>query len=188
MTAGHFRIFVLVMGTMYLISGSVRIECQNTSQFVAITGLGRSYNSCTPVNLSVRNISKQEVYVEVYVEENKSGSWKDVACQYDIKDPRSRYIKRILTNPKMTRPGESFTLQYDRCSDFESCFIHMFGKNDVRASRLTLMQGDEKATSPVLERFEIEIFVRDPDNVNTVKRVAKEYSQPFARIADKKSN
>ena len=188
MTSYLLRILTFFMGIIYLTGSCAWIAGQDKSRFVEITGLSRTYSSCVPVDVSIRNISKQDIYVEVYVDIFKSGSWDNVDCQYDIKDPRSRHIKRLLINPKMTKPGESFTLSYDRCSDFEVCFIPMFGKNDVRASRLALMQEDAKAATPVTQRFRVEIHVRDPENVGRVKRVAKEYSQAFTRVPDRKTH
>src|SRR6267142_1011326 len=65
-------------------------------RLVAIDGLKSAYASCALVSFSVKNTSQQELYVEVYAEIFESGSWNDVDYSYDIKDPKSRYIKRII--------------------------------------------------------------------------------------------
>ena len=188
MPSRHLHIFVFVIGIMHLTSDFPSVKGQNKPRFVEITGLNRTYSSCAPVDFSLRNSSMQEIYTRVYVEMLGSGSWKDDDCPYDIADPKSWLAKRILVNPKMTKPGESVAVVYDRCSDFERCFAPMFGKNDVRASRLSVAQEDAKAAQPVTQRFRIEIHVRDPHNPKYAMLVAKEYSQSFTRVPDKKTD
>jgi len=114
---------------------------------VEIDGLESTYTSCALVRLSIKNISHQEVYVEVYAEKFESGSWDDVDYPYDIKDPKSRYIKRIIINPDMLKPGASLPLTYDRC------LRPTFVKESDKRYRKAIIEKDSKAATPALQRF-----------------------------------
>jgi hypothetical protein len=173
-----------MFGVLFLSPCAVGVKGQEGSgtPFVHIEGLRSSYSSCAPVDFSVRNISQQEIDVEVYAENSKAGSWIDVDCQYDINHPRSEYAKLSLKNRQLIKPGASVSLSYDRCSAYERCERKRFGKKDARALRQTLEREDAKSPSPVVQRFRVVIHVREQDRL---KKAGKEWSQPFTRAAEK---
>jgi len=77
-------------------------ESQDRSNagLVEVSGLKPPYTSCELVSFAVKNISQQELYLEVYAENFESGSWTEGASSYDIRDPRSLYImKRVNIHP-----------------------------------------------------------------------------------------
>jgi hypothetical protein len=73
-----------------------RAQDHSNAGLVEVSGLKPTYTSCELVSFAVKNISKQELYVEVYAEKFDSGSWDDVDFPYDIRDPRSLYIMKRL--------------------------------------------------------------------------------------------
>src|SRR5579864_7491779 len=121
-----------LVGMLFVSPWSMKIEGQEGvgTPFVRIEGLKPSYGSCSPVDFSVHNISEQEIDVEVYAENLRSGSWIDVDCQYDINHPKSEHAKLSLKNRQMIKPGASVSLSYDRCSAYERCERKKFGKDD----------------------------------------------------------
>ena len=188
MNSHSLRTLTLKVGITLLTGMSLWIAASDKPNFVEIEGLNKTYSSCSVLPISIRNVSRQEIFARVYVEVLKSGSWENDDCPYDLRDPAHWLNKLILISPKMTRPGESFSLIYDRCSDFERCSGLAFGRHDARASRQALVRKDAKATPPVTERLRVEIFVRDPLNAGRVMRVAKEWSPSFTRSPRKESD
>src|SRR5262249_14399959 len=123
--SGMFLLPQLVLGF-----GAVTQRDQTSQPLAAAEGLSQEYGSCSVVSFRVRNISQQDVYVEVYPEDLIDGTWEDVICPYDLKDPSSRTVKRILLNPPMLKPGASVEVSYDRCADYERCVAPKFRAKD----------------------------------------------------------
>jgi hypothetical protein len=115
-------VLVCVIGFLLLFEPAA-VEGQERSQsgFFTSEGLQSTYGSCSQVEFSVRNIARQEIDVEVYVEDLKSGSWVNVGCQYDINHPRSEHAKLSFKNRPFLQPGDAVALTYDRCSAYERC-------------------------------------------------------------------
>jgi hypothetical protein len=141
---------------------------------VEIDGLKSAYSSCRYVHFSVKNISDQPVYVEVYAERFESGSWKYEDYPYDIKDPKSRYVKRLLVNPEMLEPGSSMPLTYDRC------VRPTFVKESNKKYRKAIVERDSKTATPSLQRFKVQVYVLEQDHVKFLQSV---FSDPFKRLA-----
>jgi hypothetical protein len=162
-----------------LLLSSIRSEAQDSSpaRTVEIDGLKPAYTSCALVRLSLKNVSGQDVYVEVYAEKFESGSWEDVDYPYDIKDPKSRDIKRMTINPDMLKPGASLPLTYDRCLRPTSV------RESDKQYRKETTEKDSQSSTPALERFRVQVYVLDQGHV---KRVQKEFSEPFKRTVDEK--
>ncbi len=146
-----------------------------TTEPVEIGGLKSTYTSCAYVSFSVKNISQQEIYVEVYAERFESGSWNYEDYPYDLKDPKSRYVKRVLINPDMLKPGTSLSLTYDRC------LRPTFVKESDKQYRNAIIKKDSKSAPPALQRFRVQVYVLDQGHVKFVKNV---FSEPFKRVAD----
>jgi hypothetical protein len=146
---------------------------------VEIDGLEPTYTSCALAKFSVKNTSGQELYLEVYAEKFESGSWNDVDYTYDIKDPKSRYIKRIIINPDMLKPGASLPLTYDRC------LRPTYLKESDKQYRKVIIEKDSESSTPVLERFRVQVYVLDQGHVKSVQKV---FSEPFKRTIDEESS
>lgn len=146
-----------------------------TTELVEIDGLRSTYTSCTCLSFSVKNISQQEVYVEIYAERFESGSWNYEDYPYDLKDPKSRYVKRVLINPDMLKPGTSLPLIYDRC------LRPTFVKESDKQYRKAIIEKDSKSATPALQRFRVQVYVLDQGHVKFVQNV---FSEPFKRLAD----
>jgi hypothetical protein len=145
-----------------------------TTELVEIEGLKSAYTSCTYVNLSIKNVSQQDVYVEIYAERFESDSWNYEDYPYDLKDPKSRYVKRVLVKPDMLKPGSSLPLTYDRC------LRPTFVKKTDKQYRKAIIEKDSKSAS-ALQRFRVQVYVLDQGHVKFVKNV---FSEPFKRLAD----
>ena len=180
MNSHRIRIKAIVGLILFSTINGISLEGQDKGRLINIIGLKPAYGSCSVVTFSVRNISRNPIYVEIYPENSEGVSWKDVPCQYDIADPRSERVKRIIKNPKMTEPGTSLNILYDRCGAYERCQRARFGKTDKRANRLSIIKSDEKATSPVLQRFRVEVHMADR---NSFKLSAILLSSSFVRDA-----
>lgn len=178
------RVVTCLIGILLFSPCSTNIEAQGGSgtPFVRIEGLRSSYSSCSTVDFFVHNLSEQEIDVEAYAENLRSGSWTDVDCQYDINHPKSEYAKLSLKNRQLLKPGAAVSLSYDRCSAYERCERKKFGKNDTRSLRQALEREDASSTSPVMQRFKVVIHIREQDHL---KIAGKEWSKPFTRIAVK---
>lgn len=140
--------------------------------FVEVQGLKQTYGSCEIVHVSVENISAAEIYTEVYAEDSKSDSWKDVDYTYDLRDPNSLYIKRVLQNPEMLKPGNSFNLDYDRCAK------PRFVKQSKSFFAAAIKKKDATASAKVLQRIRVEVYVLDRGHVQLKSR---EWSRSFER-------
>jgi len=177
MVSGPLRIASFLVGIHLLAVGVIPTKAQDSSsaRMVEIDGLKPTYTSCAFVSFAVKNISQQEVYIEVYAERFRSGSWDYEDYPYDIKDPRSLYIKRIIINPDMLKPGASRSLTWDRC------LRPTYVKESDKQFRKATIEKDSKADSPVLQRFRVEVYILDQGHV---KRVQNVFSEPFKRIAD----
>ncbi len=143
MTSGSFRILWLLAAPVLLASVefSTKAEENLPQPSVEIAGLNHEYASCALVQFSVRNRSQQEVYVEVYAEQFKSNAWTYVDYTYDLTDPRSLYVKRVIVNPHMMRTDASVDVKYDRClrpnfvKETKSAFISAIKKKDKKQAR-----------------------------------------------------
>ncbi len=143
---------------------------------VEIAGLNHEYVSCALVHFSVRNTSQQEVYVEVYAEQFKANAWTYVDYTYDLTDPRSLYVKRVIVNPRMLRTGASVDVKYDRC------LRPNFVKETKSAFTSAIKKRDKEARSPVLQRLRVDIYVLDQGHVKKVQQV---WSETFKRVPEK---
>ena len=150
-------------------------QSPTTAELVQVEGLKSTYPSCAYVSFSVKNISQQEVYVEVYAERFESGSWDYENSPYDLKDPKSRYVKRVLTNPNMLKPGTSLPLIYDRC------LRPTFVKETDKEYRKAIIEKDVKSTPSALQSFRVQVYVLNQGHVKFVKNV---FSKPFKRLVD----
>lgn len=159
---------------LLLFFGQPEPQALASTEFVAIEGLKPEYTSCDYVSLSIKNISERDVYVEIYAERFESGSWDYEDYPYDIKDPKSRYVKRVLVHPEILKPGASLPLKYDRCQR------PTFVKESDKQYRKTLIERDARSTPSSLQRFRVQVYVLDQGHVKFVKNV---FSEPFKRIA-----
>src|SRR4029077_21276845 len=141
------------------ISGLFGAQSSPTTELVEIDGLKSAYTSCTYVGFSVKNISLQEVYVEVYAERFESGSWDYENSAYDLKDPKSLYVKRVLIKPDMLKPGTSLPITYNRC--LRPTFI----KESDKQYRKAIIEKDTKSNTPALHRFRVRVYVLDQGHV-----------------------
>jgi hypothetical protein len=170
LTGCFFSVYLLTQ-----IGALIGAPSSPTTELVEIEGLKSQYTSCASVSFSVKNSSKQEVYLEVYAERFESGSWNYEDYPYDLKDPKSRYIKRVLTNPEMLKPGSSLPLTYDRCSK------PTFVKESGDQYRKAIIEKDSKSTPSALQRFRVQVYVLDQGRAKFVKNV---FSEQFKRLAD----
>ena len=144
---------------------------------VAIEPLKGSYSSCDIVDVRVRNLSRERVSVEAYVEELKDGEWTDTACQYNLLDPEGRLTKRDW--PKAIEPQRTLTIRYDRCSDYVFCYRPIFPNTDSRRLRQFLEEEDAlRANAPARQRIRVEAYVAQGASL---KEAGRFWSQPFAR-------
>ncbi len=179
MTSGSCRIFWLLVASLCLASVEYTTKTQENLQQpdVEIEGLRQEYPSCALVQFSVRNIAQQEIYLEVYAEQFKANAWTDEDWAYDLRDPRSLYIKRLIVNPDMIRIGASVDVTYDRClrpnfvKETKSAFINAIEKKDKEAGR------------PVLQRLRANVYFLDQGHV---KRVQQVWSKAFERIPEER--
>jgi hypothetical protein len=153
-----------------------------TPPMVTFESLGDQYGSCAIAWFLVRNASRQDVHLEIYVEDLKQGIWEEAWCQYDLNDPAGRIIKRVWENPKMLKPGEALPVRYDRCADYEICVRPKYPKGDTRRTRQGLQEQDAGA-SPATQRIRVEVYARSGGSLKEVGRV---WSRPFIRIRTKK--
>jgi hypothetical protein len=114
--------------------------------------------------------------VEVYAEQFKSNTWTYVDYTYDLKDPRSLYVKRVIVNPDMMRTGASVDVKYDRClrpnfvKETKSAFINAIKKRD------------KEECAPVLQRLRVDVYILDQEG--HVKRVQQVWSKTFKRVIE----
>lgn len=176
MTASSLHIVDVFAGLAALTSSLVLMESQESAQarLVEIEGLKSTYPFCAPVDFSVRNISEQDFYAQVYPENFDSGSW--TISPYDI-HAGTMYVKRVLTEADILKAGTSWTLSYNRCLPPTDV------KEDTRTFRRTIKEKDKKGNAPILQRIRLELYVRDQGRL---KLAQKAWSQSFERIADKK--
>jgi len=150
---------------------------ENTEQpSVEIVGLKHEYASCAVIQFSVRNTSQREIYVEVYAEEFKSNAWTYVDYPYDLKDPRSLYVKRVVVNPDMMHTNTSVDIEYDRC--LKPTFV----KETNSAFITAIKKKDEAAASHVLQRLRVDVYNLDQGHIRRVEQV---WSNSFQRVPEK---
>jgi hypothetical protein len=143
------------------------------SKHVEFEGLKESYESCASVTFSVRSTSNTGMYLEVYAEHFQNGAWMIVDYPYDLKQPMSLYVKRVLVNPKLMKMGDSLALSYDRCSKPK------FVKETDSAFKKAIVDKDKSSSGPVLQRFRVDIYGRENGEL---KLIAKEYSPQISRV------
>lgn len=146
-------------------------QLPNASAALRVEGLNREYSSCGLVNFTIRNTSKRDVHVNVYVERLVSGSWNDEVYPYAINDPASLYSKMLKVD--FIKPGETLPIAYDRC------LRPRFVKQDEKAFRSEIEQRDAEAKmagTPASQRIRVEIR-----EWPTMKVADKVWSQPFTR-------
>jgi len=78
-----FHVGGALTGLAALTSISFLMEPQESAQaqLVEIKGLKSTYASCAHVDISVHNISKQELHVQVHVEYFDSGRWTAIVTK-----------------------------------------------------------------------------------------------------------
>lgn len=160
-----------------MLLGQLGAQAPATTELVQIAGLDSAYASCARVSFSVKNISHEDLYVEVYAERLESGSWDYEDHPYDLKDPKSRnrLVKRVLINPNMLKPGSSLPISYDRC------LRPTFVKKTDKQYRKEIIEKDTKSSTPAPHRFRVRVYVLDQGHVKFVQDV---FSAPFRRLAD----
>jgi hypothetical protein len=157
--------------------GAAREQAPGAPPMVTFESLGDQYGSCAIAKFLVRNASRQDVHLEIYVEDLKQGTWEEAWCQYDLNDPAGRLIKRVWENPKMLKPGEALAVRYDRCTDYEICVRPKYPKGDTRRTRHGLQEQDAGA-APATQRIRVEVYARSGGSLKEVGRV---WSAPFIR-------
>ena len=174
---------ILCAGCVCLLAPTMILTSVQNSRNAApaeVSGLSPAYRSCELVRFTVKNISQQELYVEVYAQKFDSGSWGDVDLPYDIRDPRSLYImKRMNNHPKMLKPGASESLTWDRC--LRPTWATLENKQSDKAFRRSIVEKDSKSDSPILQRLRVDTYLGPDVAEKSLRRV---YSEPFKRIPD----
>ncbi len=156
-----------------------RAQDSSNAGLVEVSGLRPSYTSCELVRFAVKNISQQELYVEVYAEKFESGSWNYVDHPYDIRDPRSLYImKRVNIHPDLLKPGASQSLTWDRC------LRPTWVKEGDKAFRRSIIEKDSKSDSPILQRLRVDTYVGPEVAEKSLRRA---HSETFKRITNNQS-
>lgn len=150
-----------------------RSQTSASAALVDITDLKPEYPSCGQVRFSIKNMSHRDLYVEVYAERLEAGTWNYEDYPYDIKDPKSRYIKRVLVNPEPLKPGASLHITYDRCQR------PTFVKQSDEQYQKGIIEKDLKSAPSSLQRFRVPIYFLDQGHIKFVKNV---FSEPFKRI------
>jgi hypothetical protein len=158
---------------LVLLGEPARPQTSAATTLVEIEGLKSEYPSCGHVSFSVKNTSQQDVYVEIYAERFESGSWNYEDYPYDLKDPKSRYVKRVLVNPETLKPGSSLPLNYERC------LRPTFVKESDKQYRKAIIERDSKVSPSALQRFRVQVYVLEQGHVKLVKNV---FTEPFKRI------
>jgi len=173
-------IMILCAGCLCLLAPDMmltRPQDSSNARRVEVNGLKPSYTSCELVTFSIKNISQQDLYLEVYAEKFESGSWTEEAYSYDIRDPRSLYImKRLNIHPDMLKPGASQSLTWDR---FLRPTWATWEKKGDKAFRRSIIERDSKSASPILQRLRVDTYVGPELTEKSLRRV---YSEPFKRI------
>jgi hypothetical protein len=169
------RIFLIALSSLVMQGAMLPSGQQSPSaHLVELNGLKNAYVSCAPVRFSVKNISNKELYIEVYAENLESNSWTDADYPYDIKDPESLYMKRILINPDMMKPGTSIELTYDRC------LKPRFVKETKKAFSNAIIEKDAKSGFSILQRLRADVYVLENGHVKPVQKLT---SDSFRRLA-----
>lgn len=114
--------------------------------------------------------------MEVYAEEFKSNEWTYADYPYDLTDPRSLYIKRVMVNAEMMTTGSSLNVKYDRCQKPN------FVKESKGAFAHAIKEKDKAATSPVLQRLRVDVYILDQGHL---RRIQQARSQVFERVPEK---
>jgi hypothetical protein len=174
-----FRSIALRFSVVVLASSFVSTQARESAPPtpLQIQGLKPEYSSCSQVDFAIRNTSKQDVYVDVYVERFASGSWNDESYPYAINDPASLYSKMVKVD--LVKPGEALSLSYNRC------LKPKFVKEDEKVFRNAIEEVDakaEKTGSPTSQRIRVEVH-----NEARVKVSQKVWSQPFCRKPERSS-
>jgi hypothetical protein len=146
---------------------------------VDIEGLDHEYASCAVVHFSVKNASQHPIYLEVYAEELKSDGWTYVDHPYDLRDPKSLYVKRVLANPDMMGPGTRVEVTYDRC--LKPRFVK--GTRDAFVG--AIKKKDQEPHAPTQQRFRVDVYALEQGHVKIERQ---DRSQPFMRVPDKQSD
>jgi len=145
--------------------------------FVEIDGMKSSYRSCEPVEFSIRNVSENAFFAEIYVENLNSGSWTNDVFPYNLHNPASLYEKPVLTDSDKLAPGQSWVLSYKRCAR------PRFVKQSTTTFRRSIEEKDNKASHPLSQRIRVEIYrVRE----GRIELMKKEWSRPFSRFVSKR--
>lgn len=169
-------------GLLLLTAASTADDTRQVRQTAVVTtdGLNSSYGSCSIVRFSVRNVSSRSVYVNVYVENREAGTWMQVACNYDLNDPRSRTAKLSLSKRNLIRAGASKAIAYDRCTDYAYCMRPKYGTYDAPLARAALQHEDARATTPVMQRIRVDAYWQERAQPDAVV-----FSEPFRRGKNK---
>jgi hypothetical protein len=146
------------------------------STAVQINGVKSEYASCALVSFSVKNTSEEDIYFEVYAEKFESDAWKDVDFTYDLRDPKSRYIKRVLSHPDPLKAGGTQQLDWDRC------LRPRFVKETDEGYRRAISGKDAKSKSPILERLRVDVYLLDNGHLTSSIPDRRAYSKAFRRI------
>ena len=146
-----------------------------TSDVVNFEALESKYASCAEVKFSIKNISSEAIYVEVYAEKRQSGSWRDEDYAYDLtREASKRYKKLVLQNPDTLKPGNSRQVAYNRCEK------PTFVKQSAKQYENAIFQKDSKSI-PSEQRFRVQIYHIERGEVKFLKNV---FTQPFKRVPE----
>ena len=171
-------ITVACAGCVCLFGPTVSTQNPPNADPVEVSGLKPTYTSCEQVKFTVKNISQQELYFEVYAEQLQTDSWNYADHPYDIRDPRSLYImKRVNINPKVLKPGASETLTWDRCLRPKWA-----SSEDDSTFRRSIIEKDFRSDSPILQRLRVDTYVGPEVAEKSLRRA---YSEPYKRITNK---
>jgi hypothetical protein len=146
-----------------------------TSDLVRFGGLGLEYASCADVKFSIKNISSELIYIEVYAEKHQSESWTDEDYAYDLtREVSKRYEKLVLKNPATLKPNDSQQVVYNRCEKPN------FVKQSAKQYEDAIIQKDSKS-APSEQRFRVQIYRVKRGEVKFIKNVR---TQPFRRVSE----
>lgn len=146
-----------------------------TSDVVRFDALDSEYASCADVKFSIKNISSEAIYIEVYAEKRQSGTWTDEDYAYDLtRDANKRYQKLILKSPETLQPGNSRQVAYNRCEK------PTFVKQSAKQYQNAIIQKDSKSASSE-QRFRVQIYRIERGEAKFLKNV---FTQPFKRVPE----
>ena len=139
---------------------------------IEVQGLKASYSSCSLVKMSVYNLSRRSIYVDVYVERFISGSWADDEI-YAINDAHSLYSKAVRID--LIKAKTSLQVSYDRC--LKPTFVTQT-EQEIKSTIGDLDRKAEKSGTRTQQRIRVDVHER-----GRARASQKVWSDPFERFA-----